>query len=378
MCTMLWVIGLVSTIIVFACSENSTREVNSGVDSMQAFQDTMMKWEQYMESSSEGLWEDSTEYNLEIERIHTFGGEDVQNPAFYDPTFVHITGDTLLITDRATQSLVCMDTTGTVLWKFGESGEGPGYFAGIGHAAVCGDTIAIVNNGLSFIELLDRGGNYIGRLSSIHMPQYISFIDSGRMLVFSKPQPGGDVHLVNIETDSILVSFGNGEWEEYPYNSSTYEIWGLYLDPDRVVYQSHFEKKLVFANIGCQSSYITDVRELPFSITPSSHSYNQESNVRNSISYPLYRSMFKGPHGMINTLLCNIMYDGNMMGPGNISNYAPVTVIDRFNKNGEYLDSYCLPDSAISLVHFNMNGYMVARQLGTGKIFGYRVFAEHQ
>ena len=167
--SLICIIGLVSVIIVFACSENSTREVNLGVDSVQAFQDTMMKWEHYMESSSEGLWEDSTQYALEIERIHTFGGEDNPNPQFYRPYFVHIVGDTLLISDDATQTLVCMDTTGVVLWKFGEAGEGPGYFAGIGQVDVCGDTIAVINENVAkaLHSTTDSNRNHIAIIPAI-------------------------------------------------------------------------------------------------------------------------------------------------------------------------------------------------------------------
>ena len=366
------VIGLVSIIIVLACSESATHEADSSIDSVQAFQDTMMKWEHYMESSSEGFWEDSTQYDLEIERIHTFGGEDDPNPPFYKPYFVHIVGDTLLITDDATQSLVCMDTTGTVLWKFGESGEGPGYFAGIGQVDVCGDTIAVINNGLSFVELLSRDGTLIGRLS-IERPQDLAFIDSRRLLVFSKSQPGGDVHLFDIEADSILFSFGDGEWEEWPYSGSRYEIWGVYIEPDRVAYTSHFEKKLVFASISEQNSYWTDIRELPFDITPSSSSYDEESNMQFHVAYPLYRSMFIGPYGELNILFRNLMHDGEMVNPDNLSDYTPVTVLDRFSTNGQYLDSYCLPDSEISIVNYNGDGYMVGIQAHTGTIFGYRI-----
>lgn len=370
--TLLYVIGLISTIIVFACSEGANHEADSSIDSVQAFQDTMLKWEHYMESSSEGLWEDSAQYDLEIERIHTFGGEDDLNPPFYKPLFVHIIGDTLLITDEATQSLVCMDTTGTVLWKFGESGEGPGYFAGIGQVDVCGDTIAVINNGLSFVELLNRDGTLIGRLS-IERPQDIAFMDSRRLLVFSKSQPGGDVHLFDIEADSILFSFGQGEWEEWPYSGSRYEIWGVYIEPDRVAYTSHFEKKLVFASISEQTSYWTDIRKLPFEITPNSFTYDDETNIRFSVAYPLYRSMFIGPFGELNVVFRNLMYNGEMLNPDNLTDYAPVTVLDRFAVNGQYLDSYCLPDSEISIVNYNGNGYMVAIQSPTGTIFGYRI-----
>jgi len=366
------IVLLISAISSLACSQSSGGRECLYTDSSEAFQDTLQKWEKYMESSSEGLWEDSTKYDIKIERIHIFGGEDNPIPQFYDPLFVHVAGDTLFVTDRATQSLVCMDTTGTVLWRFGESGEGPGYFAGIGQVDVCGDTIAVINNGLSFVELLSRDGNLIGRLS-VERPQDIAFIDSRFLLVFSKSQPGGDVHLFDIEADSILYSFGQGKWEEFPNNGSLFEIWGVFIQPDRVAYISHFEKKMVFANFMNQTSYWTDIRELPFGITPSSHTYDNESNMQYNVAYPLYRSMFTGPFGEINLLFPNLMDNGEMLNPDNLNDYAPVTVLDRYSVYGEYLDSYCLPDSRISIVDYNGEGYMVGIQSYTGTVFGYRI-----
>lgn len=68
----------------------------------------------------------------------------------------------------ASQSLVGMDKTGTVLWRLGESGEGPGYFAAIGQVDVMGDTI----------ELLNGDGSMICRLSAMERPMDISFADN--------------------------------------------------------------------------------------------------------------------------------------------------------------------------------------------------------
>ncbi len=326
-----------------------------------------------MESSDDGLWEDSVRYTLHIEKIHTFGGEDNPFPPFYDPLFVELIGDTLLISDQATQTLVCMDSTGTVLWKFGERGEGPGYFAGIGQIDVCGDTIAVINNGMSAIELVRRDGTFIERLSLPERPQDISFIDSKTLLVYSKPIPGGDVHYFDIESDSILFSFGDAEWTNCPTNSAIREIWGIYIEPNIAIYQSHFEKKLVFASISSQSSYYTSIRNLPFDIALGDSSFSELTRMMSFVDYPLYNSVFIGPHGTINLQFRNLMSNGEMVNSGNFMNYCAVTVIDRFTMDGVYLDSYCLPDSPLNGVSYDGDRYMVAIEAGTGIIFGYRV-----
>ncbi len=366
----------------FACSSSNdqlephTSEVTTRVDTTAAFQDTVTKWELYMESSDEGLWEDSAQYTLHIEKIHTFGGEDNPFPPFYDPLFVELVNDTLLISDQSTQTLVCMDTTGTVLWKFGERGEGPGYFAGIGQIDVCGDTIAVINNGLCAVELVRRDGSFIERLSLPDRPQDISFINSKTLLVYSKAIPGGDVHYFDIQADSILFSFGDGEWTNCPTNSSYIEVWGTFIEPDKVVYHSHFEKKLIFTSISERTSRITEIRELPFDITPGDSSYHEELGMISYVDYPLYRSLFIGPHGAVNLVFGGLMSNGEMYNSENLVDYCSVTPIDRFSKEGEYLDSYCLPDSQVKILSSNNNGYMVGIQAGTGSIFGYRVTAQ--
>jgi hypothetical protein len=360
------------SLFCFACLESDSTELSILPDSFQMLQDTLVKWENYMESSADGLWEDSSQYSFSLERIHTFGGEYHPDPPFYKPWFMGMIGDSILVVDDATQSIVCMDTSGTVLWEFGEAGEGPGYFAGIGQIDVCGDTIAVINNGLSFIELLNRDGTLLDRIS-IARPQDLVFIDHRRLLVFSKDQPEGDVHLFDIEADSIIRSFGNGEWEKYPGRGARYEVWGEFFPPDTVVYLSHFEKKLVFAYVSSGNSFITTFRDLPFQITPGRTSYDEQTNIRSDVEFPLYRSLFTGPHGQINVRVSNLMADGKMLGSTDCRNLPTVTVFDRFNHEGQYLDSYCIPDSAISDVFYNGDNYMLGIQHPTGTIFGYRV-----
>ncbi len=371
-----------SKLVVFAaivfltsCNADSNQDVVQETPSniSAAFQDTLQKWEDYMESSAVGLWEDSMQYDLQIERIHTFGGEDHPNPPFFDPLFVHVIGDTLIITDEATQSLVCMDTTGTILWRFGEGGEGPGYFAAIGQVDVCGDTIGVINNGLSFIELLSRDGVLIGRLGAVERPMDFSFIDSNRLAVFSKKQPGGDVHIVDIRADSILYSFGDGEWVTYPNSGAYCTVWGLFLPQDSVVYMGMYESKLVFGSMRDRTSSWIETREMPFEITECTSYYDEETNTFRGMAYSRHVSLCIGPHGELNMVFFNVMHNGEMARGRNISDRPPVTAVDRFDRFGTYLDTYCLPDSSISRIFYNGNGYLAAIQRRTGTIFGYRI-----
>ncbi len=362
-------------LLSLACTpEEEIILVTEPVTEETALQDTIAKWEDYMESSAEGLWEDSVQYQLEIERIHTFGGEYEANPPFYDPLFVHVTGDTLIVTDEVTQSLVCMDTTGTVFWRFGEGGEGPGYFGGIGQVDVCGDTIGVINNGLSHIELLSRDGQLIGRVSAVQWPMDFSFINSNKLVAFSQRQPGGDIHIVDIHADSIISSFGDGEWETMPDNSSYANVWGLYIAPDSIIYMGMFESKLIFADIESASSSWRATREMPFELTECTTTFNDETGCLYHKVYSRHSSLCFGPFGELNMVFFNLMYNGEMANsPDNLFDRTPVTAIDRFDRAGNFLDTYCLPDSAINRIFYNGNGYLAAIQKDTGIIFGYRV-----
>ena len=66
--------------------------------------------------------------------------------------------------------------------------------------------------------------------------------------------------------------------------------------------------------------------------------------------FPIGGNIFLGSEGMLNVVVCNYMEDGSFLSNPDYLDFAPVTAIDRYNWDGDYLDSYCLPDSCINYV----------------------------
>ena len=51
---------------------------------------------------------------------------------------------------------------------------------------------------------------------------------------------------------------------------------------------------------------------------------------------------------MLNVTLPNVMNDSTFVSTPEYTDYAPVTLVDRYDWVGTYLDTYCLPDSCLS------------------------------
>ena len=66
----------------------------------------LSKWKLYAESSDDGLWEGDSAHYLLFDRVAILGDEENLTPPFYNARYLHTMGDTLLITDEATQELV--------------------------------------------------------------------------------------------------------------------------------------------------------------------------------------------------------------------------------------------------------------------------------
>ena len=369
------IIVLISLLTVATSSCNSRETAASpSVDSCFAFQDTLIKWEQYVESTADGPWQSQTEHIVSLDRIRVFGGEECLDPPFYIPQFIDICNDTIVVIDTATESVVCIDTTGAVLWRFGGLGEGPGYFMGIGSVSIGDSLIAVVNSGHSTVDLLSRDGQLDRILSCVNNPQNALFLRDGRLVIFSKLSPGGDAHIVDIGADSVLCSFGDGQWSQlYALNSSIYDIYAAEFPPHHIAYLSQYECKLVICDLRDYSHIVVPTRALPFAVTPPE--VVVEGNSRYGTHYPLYGALFEGPEGEICVCLHTIKRDGTMIGSGTETEQrAPVTPVDRYSLTGEYLDSFILPDSIIMRTRYSDQiGLIASVQYNEGKVILYRV-----
>jgi hypothetical protein len=336
--------------------------------------DTLIEWQNYLQSSAQGIWEDSSQHDIQTTRLHSFGGEEDLNPIFFDPIFIDVSGDTIVVADRANDTVVCFDSTGALLWKYGGAGEGPGFLLGIGSLNIGDSLISVINSGFGYVDLITRDGCFSRRLTSVNAPQNAVFLNNDVIAVFSKQHPGGDVHLVRIESDSITSSFGNGNWEsQYASFRSIWDIWATFIGSEYLVYVSQYENKLIVCNTFDGTSSCYSARNLPYTLTVTNNTVDHETRSIYSSYYPVFSAVFQGPQGEICVVLNNIMSDGRMSGSTDVQSQAPVTCVDRYSPSGEYLASFCFPDSGIGKVATNGNGYYVATQRYTGLVFGYRL-----
>lgn len=141
-----FVIVLAFCLLISCHNESDLREISTqDIQSSRylCHPDTLGKWSRWAMRTDEGLWEDDETRAINLELICTYGGEDMMNPPFYKVNSMHLTGDTLLITDQAQEALICIDLDGTVLWQYGEEGEGPGHFTYVGPSDSASDWIAV-------------------------------------------------------------------------------------------------------------------------------------------------------------------------------------------------------------------------------------------
>ncbi len=82
--------------------------------------------------------------------------------------------------------------------------------------------------------------------------------------------------------------------------------------------------------------------------------------------------MFIGPEGAINIRLDAIQKDGSVISSRTTIGPASVTVIDRFNLAGEYLDSYCIPLPNCTEFRYS-DPYLYVSPPYTGIVFQFKI-----
>jgi len=344
--------------------------------SLELSPDTLIKWKLHSESSSEGLWENQDIHSVSLERIATYGGEEDLEPPFFTADYFSVSGDSIFVSDDPGQRLVCLTLDGEVQWRAGEVGEGPGHFLGIARSDVSEEYVAVCNNGGCAIDLYSRSGGFVRRLSTISGPQDVKFLSDTTLLVFSKSENGGDIHIMDIDTGEILDSFGDGEWTIVTRNYSPRDLTGIISsENNRVAYLSQFEHRLMIYDIETRSLIFRGARQLP------SESHNaieteDDEGTRRGMLFPVPGIVFLGPELMINITMPQYMSDGRLLGPSDVYDYAPVTLVDRYNWEGIYLDSYCIPDSIVSDVYYSDDYGFIGRQRDTEVIHLYSMNAE--
>jgi len=330
------ILVLLSVLFLFAC-DNAQNQQNETLSQPDSVTEISTQWKLWSERTAEGLWEGDPEHSVELCLVDTIYGESAYGIAFYICTEFVCSGDTLFIIDHATEQLVCMGLNGSVFWKYGEPGEGPGHFERLNSVCVGPDWIAIGDAYGACIEILSKEGVLIKDISEQN-PNALITLNDTTFAMLSRISDGGDIHIYSVNS-GYINSFGDGNWR----NIRAYwnkDLFGTYLSQDSSLWVvSRFENQLYEYSLEDHSTSYNLAKKYPAEI-PSS-----EQTIEGIRIYQILGCPFIGPEGMVNLPLGGVGFDpeGNVRR-GSDDLRSPVTIIDRYNPDGQYLDSYCIPN----------------------------------
>jgi len=358
---MIVLFGIVSILCV-GCSETPSIEiVVTEAEKAPVVPDSVSRWIDWAERSGDGLWEDGS-HRFVLEESMVYGGQEF--PPFYNVEGFCFKGDTLLVSDPADQSIAAVSVeTGDLLWKSGESGEGPGMFSGICEIAAGPSEIAVCELGNNRVSLMSFQGDYV---TSIPVQCPFDVMWSGDTLFIlslaeSKPlnmySTGGDflgscgelpeeldyiaysnrhLHGVVAPDGSILVisRFAGGIWKIDPATGSTE----------------------LFADIAFpQGEMVNDLASGSFMV--------------------LSRDIFIGPDGMLNVILPVFSENGGPLSDG--GGVQNTTAIHRYNWDGQYLDSWII-DGIVGIVLMHNGQLYSADRYADGVVIAHDIVPLNQ
>lgn len=354
--------------MVFGCGsdENSAPLAEQHQSEGCMSSEMLLEWKMYLESTDDGLWEGdshkSVVYNSTAQYCDTSG----QVLEVFRPSSFCEYDDNVYIADAATFQIIACDSNGSVLWRTGGRGEGPGHFTMMTSIAAVNNYIFALNPGLSRIEVFHREtGEYSHSFPFIAAEDIIALNDS-TIAVGSRMGTGGDICVLDVEGD-ILKEFGETETVDY-YSIPRSDLMRLCADDSgRICIYNRYEGLLAIYDIESEACLFRGSRTYPATPEPPREMINEDGEKR-LVFFPIGGNAYTGPHGAINIIICNIMQDGTFISDPTYLDYAPITAVDRYDWEGNYLDSYCLPDSCINRVLYLPDGRIIARNYVEGSI----------
>lgn len=355
-------------VLILSCVNNTGEATSATSDSTETDiystdPDVASEWIEYLESSDDGAWEDIEEHSLTYRYMGLFCDEEALELAVYRPFALCISADTIFVSDAGTQQIVALDLEGEVLWKAGGEGEGPGHFPSVTTLAVSGTYVAGLNYHLSRIEFFHRDGSFSHSMG-FGGPQDIAAIDDTTFVVASWTEPGGDIHILNSE-QGIVRSFGEVEMIHYGDIPRSDLMRICVGDNGRLALFNRYEGLLAIYDIDTEECIYRGSRTYPAKPAPPQTVVDSDGE-EGLMFAPIGGNAFRGPDGMLNILIPNYMEDGSFISDPEYLDFAPVTAVDRYDWNGNYLDSYCLPDSCLNYAVGLPDGRVVARNFAEG------------
>ncbi len=331
----------------------------SSVDSVSA------EWVEYLQSSDEGLWENSSEHLLNYQYSGNLTDPEAVDLIVYKPYAFCTSGDTVFVTDVATQEIVALNSAGELLWKAGGEGEAPGHFPRISTLAVSSEYVAASNYYMGRIEFYYRDGSFSHSLTFAGAED-IAAIDDTTFAVASTSEPGGSIHIVDSE-DGILRSFGEAEMIHFR-DVPRMDLMLLCVSNDnRLAVFNRYEGLLAIYDLTTEESLYRGSRNYP--ATPSGPaSFTNSDGLTQRLFFTVGANPFLGPEGMLNIVFTGYMEDGSFFSDPENTDFAPIIAIDRYDWDGNYLDTYCLADSSLSSAALLPGNQLVVKNYSEGNL----------
>ncbi len=298
--------------------------------------DSVSNWIEWAEESGNGLWEDDS-HRFVLSESSVYGGQEI--PPFFNVEGFCFKGDTMFVSDPADQSLAAVSlTTGELIWKAGEQGEGPGHFNGICEIAAGNSRIAVCDMGNNRITLLSFAGEFLAEIP-VQCP-------------FDVMWQGDTLYALSLaESKPLSIYNADGEFlsscgelpEELDYlQYINRHLHGMVAPDGSILVISRFvggiwkidpetgSTELFAETVFPQGEMVNDLQSGGFMV--------------------LSRDIFIGPDGMVNVILPVFNQDGGMLSDG--GELENKSVVHRYNWEGEYLDSWVMDGTiGLALMH---------------------------
>lgn len=359
------IISIFVFMIAISCSEEQRDTPETDIsDALSIVSEAgMSEWIEYLQSSDTGLWEDSESRSPFYVSLGFLTDPESIDPYVYNPYDFCISGDTVFITDYSTQQIVALNSSGDLLWKAGGEGEGPGEFPRISTIAVSSEFVAASNYYVNRIEFFHRDGSYAMSLT-FSGAQGMVFQDDSTLIVTSTLENGGEIHRVH-PVSGIIDSFGEVETHDYDEVQRMDLIRVCTNGDNRLALYNRYEGLIAIYDLETKSCVFRGQRQLPATPTPPQNFTDSNGN-STRLFLPIGGNAFLGPDGMLNVVITGFMEDGSFLSDPENIDFAEYSSIDRYDWEGNYLDSYCLPDSCISHAGILSGDRLVARDFSEG------------
>ena len=328
--------------------------------------DTLVHRSEWAMSSDEGLWEDSIGRRVLVERADRFCLSDSMRAIGFVPGVLDTHDHWIVVSDHFTHQVLLADTSGSIHWIVGETGEGPGRYCSGPRCSVGPGGICAWDMRLQKIDLYDFNGNLQKTINEY--TNLALWLDDRVVLVAVMTDDG----LVRVLDPATGDRVGTGcdehlwSWENVP----CYKYGVHATDIGKVASVSFSHTHLVIADLSSMDVELSPGRALPFQL-PENGEVGEEGGNVGFIKYYLYAGMFIGPHDMINLVVCCPNTDGAFPKAVSYSDRV-FTLVDRYDWDGSYLDSYFIPMSGIACVDY-LDGYLYAINYNDEAVYRFRV-----